>query len=218
MIALDLPPLWTPPAIVRPRAVTPFRFYVNDGKEHDCGPCLPADLAAMPAVLRALVPAGEVRPWLPEPYRRLGDDLIRVLIASVGGLPGVLMAGGIHTAWLSDNAVITAPIADGARVDLPGIGCMSPAVAGWQGGGVLSYEGEAAVEGAAQFALLPVEDFVVPDGKQISGAASYGRDGDAVTETFPVEDIPAPVELTPEQKLGASGLTVADLKTLLGLP
>jgi hypothetical protein len=103
VIALDLPPpIWLPPApaIIRARPVTPFRFIINDGKEQDCGPCLPRDLAAMPRTLRATVAARDIRPYLPEPYRRLSDGLIASLVANIGGLPGVLMAGGIKTAWL----------------------------------------------------------------------------------------------------------------------
>lgn len=123
---------------------------------------------------------------------------------------------------ISDASVVAAPIAEGSRVDLPGVGSVSPAVAGWQGGGVITYstpEGgsEIAEEGPAQFALLPVTDFAVPDGKQISGPASYVVDGETVVETAPVEDIPAPVALTPAEKLAAAGLTVADLKALLGI-
>ena len=66
VISFDLPPA----AIIIPRPVTSFRFIINDGKEHDCGPCLPRDLAAMPRVLRATVAAREIRPYLPEPYQR----------------------------------------------------------------------------------------------------------------------------------------------------
>jgi hypothetical protein len=127
---------------------------------------------------------------------------------------------------LSDNSVVTAPIAEGSRVELPGVGCVSPAQAGWQGGGAITYdyaanedhpEGvmEIAEEGSAQFKLLPIVDFVVPEGKQVSGAVSYSVDGESVTETYPVEDIPAPVELTLAEKLAKAGLTVDDLKTLL---
>jgi hypothetical protein len=102
MITLDLPPLWTPakPAIIRPAELTQFRFVVNDGKEWDCGACLPRDFAAMPPLLRALIAPDEIRGFLPEPYRRLSDDMIRSLVANLGGLPGVLMAGGVRTSWL----------------------------------------------------------------------------------------------------------------------
>lgn len=123
---------------------------------------------------------------------------------------------------LSDSSVVTAPIPEGSRVELPGIGFVSPAVAGWQGGGQIVYiqpsDGpEFAEEGPAQFALLPITDFIVPDGKQISGVGTYAVNGESVTETFPVEDIPEPVELTPTEKLAAAGLTVDDLKALLGI-
>jgi hypothetical protein len=50
---------------------------------------------------------------------------------------------------LADNSVVTAPIAEGSRVTLPGVGCVSPAMAGWQGGG-RALEGKHAVT-AAQF-------------------------------------------------------------------
>jgi hypothetical protein len=103
MPAIDVPPpIWMParPAIIRPAEATRFRLVVNDGKERDCGACLPRDLAAMPAALRALVPPDEIRPWLPEPFRKLSDGMILSLVANIGGLPGVLMAGGVRTAWL----------------------------------------------------------------------------------------------------------------------
>jgi hypothetical protein len=118
---------------------------------------------------------------------------------------------------LSDNSIVTAPIWEGSRVDLPGVGSVSPAKAGWRGGGELSYEDGQAVEGAAQFALLSITDFATPEGKRPSGPATYAVDGDAVIETIPIEDIPAPVDLTAAEKLANAGLTVADLKTLLGM-
>jgi hypothetical protein len=97
MIAFDLPP----PAIIAARPLVPHRFFVNDGKEHDCGPCLPRDFAEMPWAARALVRPDEIRAWLPEPYRRLSDDMLRAfLAANIGGLPGVVMAGQIKQAWL----------------------------------------------------------------------------------------------------------------------
>jgi hypothetical protein len=123
---------------------------------------------------------------------------------------------------LSDLSVVMAPITEGSRVELPGVGFVSPAQSGWRGGGAITYstsegESEVAEEGPAQFGLVPIVDFTVPDGKQISGAPTYAVDGEWVVETFPVEDLPEPVELSPAEKLAAAGLTVDDLKTLLGL-
>jgi hypothetical protein len=41
-------------------------------------------------------------------------------------------------------------------------------------------------------------------------------DDGTVIEAFPVEDIPVPPELTAAEKLANAGLTVDDLKQLLG--
>lgn len=106
---------------------------------------------------------------------------------------------------MQDNSILAAPLAEGGWIDLPNGARVSPGVAGWQGDADHPYK------------LLAITDFVVPDGKQISGEASYAVSGDAVVETFPVEDIPAPAELTPAEKLANAGLTVDELKTLLGL-
>jgi hypothetical protein len=105
----------------------------------------------------------------------------------------------------ADNSIISAPLPEGGWVDLPNGARVSPALAGWQGDADHPYR------------LLAITDFTVPDGKQIAGAATYAVNGDTVTETFPVEDIPAPPDLTPAEKLANAGLTVADLKSLLGL-
>ncbi len=120
---------------------------------------------------------------------------------------------------ISDGAVVAAPIAPGDVVVLPGVGQVSPAMAGWQGGGVISYGEAGAIEGPAQYRLVAVRDFAVPDGKQISGAAAYSYDGTSVSEAFPTEDIPPPpAPPTPAERLAAAGLTVDDLNQLLGLP
>jgi hypothetical protein len=92
MIAFDLPP----PAIVQARPVVPFALHVN-GED---AARLPDDLMAMPVALRALVKPSEVRPYLPDEYRRLSDAWLVGLLGNIGGLPGVIMAGGIKTAWL----------------------------------------------------------------------------------------------------------------------
>jgi hypothetical protein len=105
----------------------------------------------------------------------------------------------------SDNSIIAAPLPEGGWIDLPNGARVSPGTAGWQGDDDHPYK------------LLAITDFVVPDGKQISGVATYAVDGEAVRETYPVEDVPAPVELTAAEKLANAGLTVDDLKSLLGL-
>ncbi len=89
--------LHTPPAIIIPRPVIPFQFFLNGD---DCGPCVPRDYAELPKALRWSVPVAEVRPYLPEAYRRLSDGMLGSLLANFGGLPGVIMAGGVKTAWL----------------------------------------------------------------------------------------------------------------------
>lgn len=105
----------------------------------------------------------------------------------------------------ADNSIIAAPLPEGGWIDLPNGARVSPGVDGWQGDADHPYK------------LLAITDFVVPDGKQISGSATYAVDGDIVTETYPVEDVPAPTELTAAEKLANAGLTVDDLKSLLGL-
>lgn len=97
LIAFDLPP----PAIVIPKPAADWRLYVKDGKEWDCGPCLPRDFRDMPRMLRATVPADEIRRWLPEPYRRLSDDLLwSLVLGNVPALPSAILAGTILKAWL----------------------------------------------------------------------------------------------------------------------
>jgi hypothetical protein len=110
---------------------------------------------------------------------------------------------------LADHSVVTAPISPGGWVTLPGIGQVSPAEAGWQGGG-----------DPAQFALVAITDFTMPSGKQASGAATYAYDSgsDAVLETIPVEDIPAPPSVMDvvNAALSANGYSLDDLKAALG--
>lgn len=126
---------------------------------------------------------------------------------------------------IADGAIVSPRIPAGGIAYLPGVGQVSPAEAGWQGGGAITYdyaadEGslagvrEIAIEGPPQYKLVPLVDFEAPEGKQRAGSPTYAYDGEAVTETCEVEDIPA---LTPTEKLAAAGLTVDDLKTLLGL-
>jgi hypothetical protein len=107
--------LHPPPAIIVPRAVTPFRFFV-DGE--DCGPCVPADFAAMPRAARLLVRPDELKFWLPEPYRRLSAGMLAsVLMANLPGLPGAIMAGAVRSSYLfTKSANFTVP-ADWTPVD-----------------------------------------------------------------------------------------------------
>lgn len=63
--------------------------------------------------------------------------------------------------------------------------------------------------------------FVVPDDKMVMGSPKYSFDGKQWIETYDVVDKPLPQpepELTPEERLFAStGLTVDDLKKMLGV-
>lgn len=126
---------------------------------------------------------------------------------------------------IADGTIVTPRIEAGGVAILPNVGAVSPAAAGWEGGGAITYDYaanedslsgfmEIAIEGPAQYKLVPLATFVTPEGKQRVGAAEYSFDGSAVTESYGTEDIPA---LTPAEKLAAAGLTVEDLKTLLGL-
>ena len=76
--------------------MVPYALHVN-GED---AARLPDDLMSMPAALRALVRPSEVRPYLPAEYRRLPSGLIVSLLGNIGGLPGVVMAGGIKSAYL----------------------------------------------------------------------------------------------------------------------
>ena len=70
------------------------------------------------------------------------------------------------------------------RVNLPDGSQISPIILGWTDG---------------RFAVLEVEPFTVPEGKRITGSASYAIDGDTVLETYEVEDItvPGPADYQP---------------------
>jgi hypothetical protein len=126
---------------------------------------------------------------------------------------------------IADGSVVAAPLAAGGWADLPGGARVSPATAGWEGGGAITYAvnaetgAETATEGPARFRLVAVTDFALPDGKRAAGAPRYAYDDaqGAVVETIPVEDIPLEPALTPAEKLANAGLTVGDLKELLGL-
>lgn len=102
-MTIDAAAIWMPPApaIIRHVASTETRFVVNDGKEWDCGRCLPRDFLAIPRWRRQEVPLEQVAGFLPEPFRRLGDDLLWTLLgANLPGLPGAIMGGLVNTAWL----------------------------------------------------------------------------------------------------------------------
>jgi hypothetical protein len=60
------------------------------------------------------------------------------------------------------------------------------------------------------------EPFEVPDGKQRVGEPRYVESKERVSQVYDLEDAPPPPpELTPEQKLNALGLTVAELRGLI---
>jgi hypothetical protein len=99
-------------------------------------------------------------------------------------------------------------------VKLPGVGEVSPPVAGWEGGGELI-----TTEGPPRFRLLelvPVDQ--PPKGQQeVAGSRRLVLDGDVVREIADYEDIPEPPpEPTREEKIGRLladyGLTLDDLK------
>lgn len=107
-------------------------------------------------------------------------------------------------------------------VKLPGVGSVDGAGVGWHGGGQLTYMRtkagkEIAVEGPAQFAIVAVEEAAPPPKGQRVAARRHERVGDAVREVATYEPIPAVTECSAEEKLRATGLTVPELKTLLGL-
>lgn len=78
----------------------------------------------------------------------------------------------------ADDAVFELlPSAPPRRVDLPGMGQVSPAVAGWE-------------SDPPMYRILPVVDAEVPEGKRRVGPFSYAVDGDVVLESCEVEDIP----------------------------
>lgn len=70
----------------------------------------------------------------------------------------------------------------------------------------------------AAYGLVIVADFAPPEGKQATGAPRYVQSGQTVVEEYDVEDIPPPPPPpSAADKLGAAGLTVDDLRELLGL-
>src|SRR5262245_43561316 len=93
---------------------------------------------------------------------------------------------------LADKSVVR-ELPPGGWVVLPSGASLSPAVAGWQGGGDVTYQktpdGERAVEGPPRFAIVAIDAFVVPEGKRAAGPSQLKLDdktGKAV-ETIAVE-------------------------------
>lgn len=100
-------------------------------------------------------------------------------------------------ALIKDANIVSVFPSNLGRVDLPGIGQVSPPVAGWEGDG---------------FQILEVAQVSVPEGKQRATQPIYELIGGVPTETTEVEDIPAhvPEEVTRRQfmmQLSISGLT-----------
>lgn len=117
---------------------------------------------------------------------------------------------------LSDHEVLKVFPAPARFVDLPGGGRVSPPKAGWQGGGVLTYElrkfdtgtGEEiagtpkagqswrkrmiAVEGDARFAIMAVTDGEIAADHRQTGAPAFAWDAESgtVVETLPQDPIP----------------------------
>lgn len=70
----------------------------------------------------------------------------------------------------------------------------------------------------APFGLVEAEPFEVPEGKQAIGAPSYVEADGVVCEVYELEDLPPPpAPPTAEERLAAAGLTVDELRALLGL-
>jgi hypothetical protein len=63
------------------------------------------------------------------------------------------------------------------RIDLPGVGQVSPAEIGWEGDG---------------FAIIEVQKAEIPEGKVSDGAVTYEVVGDVVVGSVPVKDAPPP--------------------------
>lgn len=68
-----------------------------------------------------------------------------------------------------------------ARVELPGVGQVSPAVIGWEGGGT---------DDTPLFRIVAVTRAEVPEGKVTIGAPAYAIAGDAVVESYTLADAP----------------------------
>jgi hypothetical protein len=108
-------------------------------------------------------------------------------------------------------------------VRLPDVGSVSPVEVGWRGGGAIVYVRneetgkEEAQEGTPRFAIVAVDEAgAPPDGQRVK-SLSYELSGGNVIETAIYEKIPEPPALSAAEKLQASGLTVEELKALLGL-
>lgn len=76
----------------------------------------------------------------------------------------------VHQVWSTGGSELA------IRYDLPDGSQLSPVYLGWSND---------------KYAVVGVTEFVIPDGKQISGPAEYVVENGQVTETYPVEDAPA---------------------------
>jgi hypothetical protein len=111
---------------------------------------------------------------------------------------------------------------------------ISPVEVGWEGGGELTYEpleikdgegDDARVRirqigktGPARFRFLAVERAAVPEGHDVI-ETSYRVERGVVVESVTTKPIELPPPVPPAERLLAStGLTVDELKELLGLP
>lgn len=71
----------------------------------------------------------------------------------------------------------------------------------------------------APYALRVAGSQAVPAGKQRVGEPRYVERGEEVIKEWELEDVaPPPPEPTPAEKLAALGLSVEDLKSLIGAP
>jgi hypothetical protein len=94
MIVLD-----HPPAIIHVRPLLDLQLAING--ERLTGRALPRDFLELPKALRRAVPPDALRGYLPAEYRRLSDGMLATLLyGNIGGLPGVVMAGGGKLATL----------------------------------------------------------------------------------------------------------------------
>lgn len=102
-----------------------------------------------------------------------------------------------------DNEIINVWRRPPGRIDLPGVGQVSPVVEGWEGHG---------------YKIVPVTWGTVPEGKRAT-ERSYSVDRDAVVENLTLEDIPPEPVLTAEERVqrlaGSFDLTVQELKSVL---
>jgi hypothetical protein len=124
---------------------------------------------------------------------------------------------------LADNSVIR-EVATAGWVELPNGSRVAPAVAGWRGGGAITYvkagDSEQAVEGPPRFALVEIDGFAVPEGKRTVGATIFTLDAKTgkVVESAAVEDA-IEEKLTADRKVAAMltgyDLTLDELKAVL---